>query len=133
MLLDARNGFDSDKFLNRMAKEVQKRLQARTAEVAHLKMTLSPNSGRLGEIAVVNLVRNDLIPEISLRLQSPVTGGQLLINLRAEAAPDVLGTVVREALATSAAAFPTMKATLDHLEHFRPGKPSPTHRFETPK
>jgi hypothetical protein len=96
-------------------------------------MTLSPNSGRLGEIAVVNLVRNDLIPEISLRLQSPVTGGQLLINLRAEAAPDVLGTVVREALATSAAAFPTMKATLDHLEHFRPGKPSPTHRFETPK
>ncbi|MGP8237290.1 MAG: GTP-binding protein [Limisphaerales bacterium] len=133
VLLDARNGFDSDKFLNRMAKEVQKRLQARTAEVAHLKMTLSPNSGRLGEIAVVNLVRNDLIPEISLRLQSPVTGGQLLINLRAEAAPDVLGTVVREALATSAAAFPTMKATLDHLEHFRPGKPSPTHRFETPK
>jgi hypothetical protein len=57
----------------------------------------------------------------------------LIINLRAEAAPDVLGTVVREALTASAGAFPTMKATLDHLEHFRPGKPSPTHRFETPK
>ena len=133
VLLDARKGFDSDKFLKRMAQEVQMRLQARTAEVAHLKMTLSPNSGRLGEIAVVNLVRNDFIPESSLRLESPVTDGQLIINLRAEAAPDVLGTVVREALAASAGAFPTMKATLDHLEHFRPGKPSPTHRFETPK
>jgi G3E family GTPase len=133
VLLDARKGFDSEKFLKRMAKEVQKRFQARTAEVAHLKMTLSPNSGRLDEIAVVNLVRNDFIPEISLRLESPVTDGQLIINLRAEAAPDVLGTVVREALTASAGAFPTMKATLDHLEHFRPGKPSPTHRFETPK
>jgi hypothetical protein len=96
-------------------------------------MTLSPTSGRLGEIAVVNLVRNDFIPENSSRLEIPVTVGQLLVNLRAEAPPDVLGTVVQEALAASAEAFPTMKATLDHLEHFRPGKPSPTHRFETPK
>jgi hypothetical protein len=115
-----------------MAHEVQKRLQDRKAEVAHLKMTLIPDSGRLGEIAVVNLVRNDYMPEHSLRLKGPVTGGQLIINLRAETAPDALGAVVREALAASAKAFPTMKATLDHLEHFRPGKPSPTHRFEAP-
>lgn len=84
----------------------------------------------LGEIAVVNLVRNDFIPELSLNLESPVTAGQLIINLRAEAAPDALGTAVREALAAAVIAFPALKATLDHLEHFRPGKPSPTHRFE---
>jgi G3E family GTPase len=132
VLLEARKGFDGDQFLRRMAHEVQKRLQDRKAEVAHLKMTLIPDSGRLGEIAVVNLVRNDYMPEHSLRLKGPVTGGQLIINLRAETAPDALGAVVREALAASAKAFPTMKATLDHLEHFRPGKPSPTHRFEAP-
>jgi hypothetical protein len=57
--------------------------------------------------------------------------GQLIINLRAEAAPDVLGTSVRDALMATAAASPGLKATLDHLEHFRPGKPSPTHRFTT--
>jgi len=45
----------------------------------------------------------------------------------------VLGTVVREALVASAKAFPTLTATLDHLEHFRPGKPTPTHRFKTAK
>jgi hypothetical protein len=59
-----------------------------------------------------------------------VTDGQLIINLRAEAAPDVLGTVVREALAAAGEAWPTLQATLDHLEHFRPGKPTPTYRVE---
>jgi G3E family GTPase len=131
--LAAKQAFDSDQFLKRVAGEVQQRLQAHTAEVAHLKMTLSPDAGLLGEIAVVNLVRNDFVPELSLKLEEPVTAGQLIINLRAEAAPDLLGTVVREALVAAAKAFPTLKATLDHLEHFRPGKPSPTHRFKTAK
>jgi len=131
--LIAKQSFDSDKFLTRVASEVQKRLLVQKAEVAHLKMTLSPAAGPPGEIAVVNLVRNDFVPELSLKLESPVTGAQLIINLRAEAAPDVLGTVVREALAASAKAFPTLNATLDHLEHFRPGKPTPTHRFQTAK
>jgi G3E family GTPase len=131
--LTAKKAFDSDKFLKRLASEVQKRLQDQKAEVAHLKMTLSPDASLPGDIAVVNLVRNDFVPELSLRLESPVTGGQLIINLRAEAAPDILGTVVREALLAAAKAFPALKATLDHLEHFRPGKPTPTHRFKTAK
>jgi len=131
--LAAKKSFDSERFLKRVASEVQKRLQARKAEVAHLKMTLCPDASLPEAIAVANLVRNDFVPELSLKLESPVTGGQLIINLRAEAAPDILGTVVREALAASAKAFPTLNATLDHLEHFRPGKPTPTHRFKTAK
>jgi G3E family GTPase len=124
-------GFDSEAFLPQLAGEIRRRLQAQGAEVAHLKMTLSPDGSVLGEIAVVNLVRNDFVPELSMKLESPVQRGQLIINLRAEAAPDMLGTAVRDALSAKAAAFPGLKATLDHLEHFRPGKPSPTHRFTT--
>ncbi|MEI7729310.1 MAG: GTP-binding protein [Verrucomicrobiota bacterium] len=131
--LVATKAVDSDKLLQRVASEVQKRLQAKKAEVAHLKMTLCPNPCQPEAIAVVNLVRNDFIPELSLKLKGPVQGGQLTINLRAETAPDVLGTAVREALAEAAKAFPTLTATLDHLEHFRPGKPSPTHRFKSAK
>jgi len=78
----------------------------------------------------VNLVRNDFVPELSMRLEEPVESGQLIINLRAEAAPDVLGTAVREALTAAAGKFARLKATVDHLEHFRPGKPMPTHRFK---
>ena len=77
----------------------------------------------------MNLVRNDFVPELSYHLEDPVTGGELIINLRAEAAPDVLGTALRDGLAAATARFPAMQTTLDHLEHFRPGKPTPTHRI----
>ena len=126
--LRAGEAFDSDCFLTQLAGEIQTRLHRENAEVAHLKMTLSPDGG-LGDIAVINLVRNDFVPELSLHLEQPVESGQLILNLRAEAAPEVLGSIVRDALAAAAALFATMQANLEHLEHFRPGKPSPTHRM----
>jgi G3E family GTPase len=129
--LVAKKAFDSGKLLARVAGAVQKRLHSHKAEIAHLKMTLRPQPGLANEIAVANLVRNDFVPELSLKLERPVTEGELTINLRAEAAPDLLGTLVREALKAATREFPTLTATLDHLEHFRPGKPTPTHRFET--
>lgn len=127
--LDARRAFAAEKFLTALAGAIQHRLQARKAEVAHLKMTLSPDASVTGEIAAVNLVRNDFVPELSYRLEDPVKSGQLIINLRAEAAPDLLGTAVRDGLAAVAKQFPLVRATLEHLEQFRPGKPTPTHRI----
>ena len=79
-------------------------------------------------MAVVNLVRNDFVPELSLKLDEPVMGGELIINLRAEAAPDALAATVKESVPAMAAKYPTLQAKLDHLEHFRPGRPNPTHR-----
>jgi G3E family GTPase len=128
--LKAKKAFDSNKFLTLLAKEIQKRLAAKKSEIAHMKMTLSPEDSLSGEIAGINVVRNDFVPELSFELDTPVKGGQLIVNLRAEAAPDVLGTAVREGLAAATKKFPTMEATVDHLEHFRPGKPTPTHRIE---
>jgi len=130
--LNAKRTFDAGKLLKKLAGEIQKRLKAKKAEIAHLKMTLSPRSGEQ-HIAVANLVRNDFVPEVSLKLDAPVRTGQLILNLRAEAAPDVLGQAVRDGLAATAKAFPTLKATLDHLEHFRPGRPTPTHRDLRPR
>jgi G3E family GTPase len=129
VLLSAKKAFDADRFLKDLAGEVQTRLRAEGAEVAHLKMTLSPEGG-LGEIGVVNLVRNDFVPELSMSLEEPVEKGRLIINLRAEAAPALLGRVVRQSVEAAASAVATLAAQLDHLEHFRPGKPTPTHRFE---
>jgi hypothetical protein len=91
-------------------------------------MTLSPDEALAGEIAVVNLVRNDVVPELSLRLPDPVSGGQLIINLRAEGAPETLAESVTEALRALEQAQPGLRATTAHLEHFRPGRPTPTHR-----
>jgi hypothetical protein len=129
--LSAKKPFDSDKLLKKLASAIQKRLKIRKAEIAHLKMTFSPEGG-LGEIAVANLVRNDFVPELSLKLEGAIRGGQLILNLRAEAAPDILGDTVHEALAAVAKSFPGLQATLNHLEHFRPGRPTPTHRDQHP-
>ena len=122
-------GFDSEALLTHLARDIQRRLAG--AEIAHLKMTLSPDGG-LGDIAVINLVRSDFVPELSLRLEAPVTTGQLIINCRAEADPDLIRAAVRAAVAALPPAFPGLTAQLDHLESFRPGKPTPTHRDATP-
>jgi Ni2+-binding GTPase involved in maturation of urease and hydrogenase len=118
--------FDSEVVLTALARNIQRILSG--AEIAHLKMTLSPNEG-LGDIAVINLVRSDFVPELGLRLDAPVSGGQLIINVRAEAAPERLRDAVRESVESIQQEVPGLHAQLDHLEFFRPGKPQPTHRF----
>lgn len=122
-------GVDADLLLRTLAGRIQERLGKARAEVAHLKMTLSPDANLAGEVAAISLVRNDFVPELSLQLEAPLDSGQLILNLRAEAAPDVLGAAVREALADLERDLPGVRGTLDHLEHFRPGKPVPTHRI----
>jgi Ni2+-binding GTPase involved in maturation of urease and hydrogenase len=126
--LEGAAAFDGNALLQILARRIQQLLNAEPAEVAHLKMTLSPNEG-LGDIAVINLVRNDFVPELSLELPDAIRGGQLIINCRAEAAPETLLTAVNHALAEAGARFPGLTVKLEHSEHFRPGKPQPTHRL----
>ena len=64
--------FDANALLQSLAAGIQERLA--TTEIAHLKMTLSPLGG-LQEIAVINLVRSDFVPELSLRLEEPIGAG----------------------------------------------------------
>jgi G3E family GTPase len=126
--LSAATPFDAEHALTELARGIQDHLRAQGAEVAHLKMTYSPDEALAGEIAAVNLVRNDFVPELSLKLPDRSKRGQLIINLRAENAPDALAAIVRESLAALEIDVPTLKAQLEHLEHFRPGRPTPTHR-----
>ena len=123
--------FDANTLLQTLAAEIQERLQTAKAEIAHLKMTYSPEGG-LGDIAVVNLVRNDYVPELAIRLEQAAGGGQLVLNLRAEAPPETLAEALRSALPAAAASVAGLQITLEHLEFFRPGKPVPTHRIGAP-
>jgi G3E family GTPase len=129
--LEAREPFDANAMLKGLANQIQARLQRENAEVAHLKMTFSPEES-LGGIGMINLVRNDYVPEVSLALEEPVHGGQLVVNLRAEASPEVLRDSVRSAMSELAGHFAGLDARLEHLEHFRAGKPQPTHRITAP-
>jgi G3E family GTPase len=120
---NAAGTFEGNNLLQRLAATLQQELSRAGAEIAHLKMTLSPDEG-LSELAVVNLVRNDYVPELSQELPSEIAGGQLILNLRAEGEPALLRAAVEKAVSTVSGA----QAQLEHLESFKPGQPTPTHR-----
>lgn len=117
--------FDANALLRALAEDLRARLSE--AEIAHLKMTFSPDDG-LGDIAAVSLVRSDYVPELSLALEGLVESGQLILNLRAEADPAKLRAAAEAAIAALPGRHPGLSARLEHAEHFRPGRPTPTHR-----
>jgi G3E family GTPase len=127
--LTGKKSFDGNELLQRLAAEIHRQLDCAGVEVAHLKMTLDPDNG-LGEVGVVNLVRNDFVPELSQGLPDAVTVGELTINMRAEAAPETLRDTVQGAVAKCAQPYVNLPMKWAHLEFFRPGKPQPTHRLE---
>lgn len=125
--LQSEDAFDGNAALQRFAGAMQERLARHGAQIAHLKMTLDPDAG-IGDLAVINLVRNDYVPELSQALEDPLQTGQIVVNLRAEIAPQILKSALDEALTSSFPADGGVRALLDHLEFFQPGKPQPTHR-----
>lgn len=129
--LVAKDAFDGNQFVRAVATDIQQQLNGAGAEVAHLKMTLDADNA-LGDLAVINLVRNDFVPELSQNLQDSFQTGELTINLRAEADPEVLRAAVKETVERAAEPYPGLRTDWQHLEFFKPGKPQPTHRVPAP-
>jgi G3E family GTPase len=117
--------FDGNKLLVAILSQIREALAASGHEIAHLKGTLAIE-GDPYELAAANLVRTADSAHLSHRLAEPVDIGRLLVNLRAEADPADLERAVRAAVSAAAANVPH---AVIHLEHFRPGRPVPTHRI----
>lgn len=116
---------DGNEWTENLARELQAELAGDDVEVAHLKMTLSPaGEGALsGDLALVSLVSQEVVPELSERLSAPVGAGQLVVNLRAEAPPSTLRRAF-DALVSRRG-----EIAVEHVECFEPGQPRPTHRM----
>ena len=126
--LKSNEAFDGNLILRELADHLQRRMGREDAEIAHLKMTLAPERG-LGDLAVINVVRNDIVPELGQGLDAPLRAGQLILNLRAEGDPNRLEEAVREVLSElSEANDGSLSVRVEDLERFRPGRPEPTHR-----
>lgn len=119
--------FDGNAAVLDLICRLQSRLASSGVEVAHLKMTLSPDEGN--DLAVANLVRTDHSPELSHSLQGPLAAGELIVNLRAEADPEMLRRETISAIERLCEGG-KLVAEIQHLESFRPGKPVPVHRLE---
>jgi G3E family GTPase len=124
--ITSRQELDGNEFLRSLAFGLRKAVG--DAEIAHLKMTLSPDEGN--DIAVLNLVRTDGTPELSHMLAAPVQNAELILNLRAEDNPERLWLLTEDALAAAAAEY-SLNAEVGQHEFFRPSKPNPTYRMAT--
>ncbi|HVR82941.1 MAG TPA: GTP-binding protein [Planctomycetota bacterium] len=119
--------FDANQTLLGLAGDLRRRIVAGGGEIAHLKMTLESGDGSL---SVVSLVRNDGEPDLRESLLDRVSGGSLIINLRAEADPDFLEKSARGSLESLDG---SIAWTIEHSEHFRPARPTPVHRMSGPE
>jgi G3E family GTPase len=117
---------DGDGWLMGFVTALQHRLQARNIEIAHLKCTLAPGE-QDGLLCVVNAVSSETPPVRPFSLEGAIDSGEVIINLRAEGDPE---TLKEEALGTLEVCAREAGLTLaiEHIEHFRPGRPVPTHR-----
>lgn len=118
--------FAPDTLLLDLARAIAARVDGAGAEIAHLKMTFD-GGDIAGRLSVVSLVRGDGTPELRDSLADEVNGGTLIVNLRAEATPELLQEAVEEAIAARAEGG-AMCLAIEHQECFRPGMPRPVHR-----
>jgi Ni2+-binding GTPase involved in maturation of urease and hydrogenase len=117
--------FDGNELLVALARDLRRRLSSGGVTIAHLKMTLAPPSGP--EMASVSLTRNDEEPQATHTLGGKPSRGLLVVNLRAEADPELLRREVEAALASRA----PLRAGIANVAAFRPGRPRPTHRLSS--
>jgi Ni2+-binding GTPase involved in maturation of urease and hydrogenase len=118
--------FDGNLLLRGLAATVQQRLCADDIEIAHFKATLAPDAG--ADLGVLNLVRGDGIADSPYLLAEGLTNGELILNLRAEGDPERLKHAVDAAFA-DLTRRDGVAVSVEHSEHFRPGRPVPTHRM----
>ena len=126
--VEAAAPFDGNALLLRLTEGLRRRLADRDAEIAHLKMTLD-SGGPLGLLSAVSVVGSDAEPDLREALLDRIPGGSLVINLRAELAPEILSELLAAVIAEERAAADGLRLTVEHEESFRPGRPVPTHRM----
>ena len=78
--------------------------------------------------AVANWVASDSPVELSVASDLKVTAANALVNVRVHGDPDQLTELVIKSVATVAASM-SLNFTPSEVQHFRPSRPEPTHRY----
>jgi Ni2+-binding GTPase involved in maturation of urease and hydrogenase len=116
--------FAMDRLLLDVVAALQAKLNTEKGEVAHLK-AIGLGAATFG---VANLVASKLSPELSLPSKAEVRELDLVVNARVAIDPARLEALVREIIPAVCAARGAW-ATFRTMQSFRPGRPTPTHRY----
>jgi G3E family GTPase len=120
--------FNLDELLMAVVHRLQTSLPTNLAEIAHLK-AIGLWEGFFG---VANLVSSRTQPELSLPSRSEVREADVIVNARVALDPAELERRVEEAVA-AVARERGIEASFLKTQSFRPGRPTPTHRYATAK
>ena len=126
--LKAAKPIDLDALLMRLVTELRKLFVAGGEEVAHLK-AIGLHEGSFG---VANLVSSATAPELSLPSRGQVSEAELIVNARVAADPVALEGQVRMTVTAVCREYGA-KADFVSVQSFRPGRPTPTHRYAVAK
>ncbi len=116
--------FSMDDLLRYIVGRLARVLDAAGAETAHLK-AIGLWEGFFG---VANLISRDHVPELSLPSRCLVNEFDLIVNARVATEPALLEEAVRSAVNAACFAIDAA-AEFRQTQCFRPGRPTPTHRF----
>lgn len=118
--------FALDAILMEFVTQLQRNLEPESAEVAHLKVIGLSD----GAHAVANLISSDEAPMLSVASDSETASAEVVVNARVAIDPARLRELF-EATVQETAEKHGMRAALQQTKSFRPGRPVPTHRFDT--
>jgi Ni2+-binding GTPase involved in maturation of urease and hydrogenase len=118
--------FAIDPLLLDVVARLRATLAGHVGEIAHLK-TIALADASFG---VANLVSSATAPELSLPSRTSATELDLIVNARVALDPAVIEAEVRQAVAVACAAVGA-SAAFRAVQSFRPGRPTPTHRYAT--
>lgn len=123
----ATSPFDGNALIMRLVSDIQQRITDGDGEIAHLKVTLESTAAG-GQLSVVSVVGSDEEPDLRESLLDTSSGGKMILNLRAEMAPESLSQIVTNSLLhENGLGYASLER--EHEERFRPARPTPTHRF----
>ncbi len=128
MRISAPVAFSLDQLLLDVVAKLRNSLAAAGAEVAHLK-AIGLWEGFFG---VANLVSSDTEPTMSLPSRCEVKETDLIVNARVAIDPAVLREHVASAVQSACAARGATSSEAK-TQSFRPGRPTPTHRYAEAK
>jgi G3E family GTPase len=127
--LTAEEPFDLDALLTAILRQLAQVCRAHGGEVAHLKLIGMDDAGAFG---VGNVVSNETDAKLSLPSNVRPREADLIVNARVAIDPAVLEAEVRRVVSAECAKVgvtPEFRAA----QSLRPGRPVPTHRYQTAK
>ena len=116
---------DWSRFCCDLLGQLQMQFRDRRARIGHVKLLLTTDGGH----CIGNFTDDKSAPFLECRTDSSPAQANLTLNARVEMPPHDLEQIVRDALVRTAAQH--IRTTINNLQCLRPGRPKPTHRYDT--